>query len=75
MGQVGYEKFNCIELGAVDLWWLNFVLAISVLGAARCVPPSILSKYTSTKHKTLRAEPFGQRLWGISAALSASHVG
>ncbi len=35
----------------------------------------ILSKYTSTKHKTLRAEPFGQRLWGISAALSASHVG
>ncbi|WP_232314581.1 hypothetical protein, partial [Grimontia marina] len=28
-----------------------------------------------TKHKTVRAEVFGQRLWGTSAALSASHVG
>ncbi|CZF80713.1 hypothetical protein [Grimontia marina] len=28
------------SLGAVELWWLNFVLALSVLGAARCVPPS-----------------------------------
>ncbi|GAD01365.1 hypothetical protein AALB_1445 [Agarivorans albus MKT 106] len=34
-----------------------------------------LSKYALTKHKTILAEPFGQRLWLISTALSASHVG
>ncbi|OUL57080.1 hypothetical protein B1199_12950 [Pseudoalteromonas ulvae] len=30
----------------------------------------ILSKYCSTKRNTLLAEPFGQRLLGISTALS-----
>ncbi|NOI53328.1 hypothetical protein F0248_09585 [Vibrio crassostreae] len=34
----------------------------------------ILSKYSSTKHKTILAEPFGQLLWFISTALSAFHV-
>ncbi|CZF84678.1 hypothetical protein GCE9029_04544 [Grimontia celer] len=36
---------------------------------------SILSKYSSTKHKALLAEPFGRSLWGLSPALSASRVG
>ncbi|AUW37764.1 hypothetical protein AL542_18315 [Grimontia hollisae] len=39
------------------------------------MPPSILSKYNSTKHKTRLAEPFGQRLRELSPALLASHVG
>ncbi|CAH1231747.1 conserved hypothetical protein [Vibrio harveyi] len=35
----------------------------------------ILSKYSLTKHKTILAEPSGQRLLVISTALSPSHVG
>ncbi|WP_440887424.1 hypothetical protein, partial [Vibrio sp. WZ-1] len=35
----------------------------------------ILSKILSTKSKTLLAEPFGQRLWLLSTALSAYQVG
>ncbi|RTZ16768.1 hypothetical protein EJ063_08220 [Vibrio aquaticus] len=34
-----------------------------------------LSKKHSTKYKMLLAEPFGQRLWILSAALSAYQVG
>jgi hypothetical protein len=46
-------------LGAVDLSGLNFVRDKSVLVAASSLV--ILSKYYSTKHKTLLAESFGQR--------------
>ncbi|NOH24488.1 hypothetical protein F0256_15040 [Vibrio europaeus] len=35
----------------------------------------MLSKYPLTKQKTILAEPFGQRLWLPSAALSAYQVG
>ncbi|BEU01851.1 hypothetical protein OAG1_06510 [Agarivorans sp. OAG1] len=62
------------ELGAVYLSRLNFVREKIVLGAARNVKPSILGKHALTKHTTILAEPFGQRLWLISTALSASHV-
>ncbi len=53
-------------LGSVDLSRLNFV---------RMGTPSQNRFRRGKKYKTILTEPFGQPLWFISTALSASRVG
>ncbi|MBE0365952.1 hypothetical protein PULV_b0667 [Pseudoalteromonas ulvae UL12] len=74
MQVIDLQSFLVLLLGAVNLSWLNFVRNKSVFIAASSVQPSILSKYCSTKISTLLAEPFGQRLLGISTTLSPFRV-
>jgi len=62
-------------LGRVDLCGMDFVQIQSLLIAAQGCRPSGLSQNPATKSKWLWVEPFGQRLYGFTTALSPDLFG
>ena len=61
-------------LERVDLWCMNFVKILIFLITAMNYRPSGLSQNSSTKSRTIKVEPFGQRLFGIYSAFSPFHL-